>query len=40
MAGNARRHRRHLWHWRQRGFCNLQILKELEEFESHPLRHQ
>ena len=23
---------------RQRGFCNLQILKELEEFESHPLR--
>jgi hypothetical protein len=39
MAGNARRHRRHSWQWRQCGFCNFQILKGLEEFESHPLRH-
>jgi hypothetical protein len=38
MAGNGRRHRRHSWQLRQRGFCNLQILKEPEEFESHPLR--
>jgi hypothetical protein len=39
MAGNGRRQRRHSWHLRQRCFCNLQILNEVAEFESHPLRH-
>ena len=39
MAGNARRQRRHPWHSRECGFCNLQNTQGLIEFESHPLRH-
>ena len=38
MAGNARRQPRHSRQRRHRGFCKLQNLKELEEFEPHPLR--
>ena len=39
MAGKAPRHRwhlRHSWHY---GICNLQNLKDGQEFESHSLRH-
>ncbi len=39
IAGKAPRHRRHLWQRRQCGICNLQNLKEAQEFESHSLRH-
>src|SRR6266545_2584171 len=38
IAGKAPRHRRHLWQRRQCGICNLQNLKEAQEFESHSLR--
>jgi hypothetical protein len=31
MAGKAPRHRWHSWHSRQRGVCNLQILKQPRE---------
>jgi hypothetical protein len=39
MACNAPRHPWHLWQRRPFRICNLQNLKGLTEFESHPLRH-
>ena len=39
MGCKAPRQRWHSWQPRQRRFCKLQNLKELAEFESHPLHH-
>ena len=39
ILGNAQRQRWHFWHSRQRGICNLQILRGPQGFESHPHRH-
>jgi hypothetical protein len=38
ILGNARRQLWEIWHSRQRGICNLQILGPARGFESHPHR--